>query len=124
MRAPQEKTLAASCHFFNVIPVWGLIFCGGIWYAIREESRFVVGHARQAMVFHATLLVALLVWVLLGLVCRILDVISASFSHFLNSLNDGIMALFYVVYLAFCLLGCVRTFTGRPFHYPLVGIRE
>jgi uncharacterized Tic20 family protein len=123
MRSTQEHSLAGVCHLFNVVPIWGLIAAGGIWYAVREESRFVVRHALQAMVFHAMLLVAGLVWLVLQLLCRLLQAISPALSNVLYGINDTIIQVLYVLYVGTCLLGCFRAFSGRPFRYPLVKIR-
>lgn len=124
MRQRQEQTLGGLCHLVNVIPVWGLILCGWIWYAVREESRYVVRHARQAMVFHAALLMALLVWVVLGLLGRLLSVFSIWLSEIIGYTNNVMMAAVMLIYAAVCLYGCVSTMAGRDFRYPWVRIHS
>jgi uncharacterized Tic20 family protein len=121
MRPPRENLCGAFCHLFNVIPVWGMIFCAVMWYALREESRRVVEAARQAMLFHGALLVALLVWMLVGLALRVLTPITPGLADFAASINDGMMTIVYAVYAFICLLGGARLATGGVFRYPLIG---
>lgn len=124
MRRRQEEVFSSLCHLLNILPVWGLVFCGGLWYLFREESRRVIYHARQAILFHLPLMVLLLVWMLMGLLSRILQVVFPGVGVILNNFNNWIMGGCYLVYLAICLWGFARTLSGFPFQYPLVSVKE
>ena len=120
MRRPREDSLCALCHFFNLIPVWGLIFCAWVWYALLEESRLVVFHARQAMAFHALALGVGLMWMVISLIGRILGVLSQSLADLLQLANNTVVTILTIAYVVACLWGCWCCLTGRPFRYPLV----
>lgn len=120
MRPRNEQQLAGLCHLFNAVPGWGMLFCGYVRYAMREESRLVVHHARQAMVFHSLILAGLMLWVLIELLCRVLAILSIYFSALLSSLNDLMVAGLIAVYVTTCLYGAWRCMSGRTFQYPLV----
>lgn len=123
MRTRQEEILSALCHLFNAVPLWGLLFCGWIWFSVREESRVVVTQARQAMIFHVLLMAGLLVWLLLGLLSRVVWALSPTLGGLLDNLNLLILALLLVAYVAVCLYGFARRLSGLPFAYPLLGNR-
>ena len=120
MRSHREYQFSALCHLLNALPLWGLFFCGWIWFALREESRMVVRHAQQAMIFHALLLAALSVWVLLGLLARIMGVLSQNLGDGLLLLNGWIIRLLLAAYIVICLYGSYRCLSRKPFRYPLV----
>ena len=124
MRQLQENRLSALCHAVNIIPFWGLVICGIVFFKVREESRRVQGQALQAMVFHAMLLGVTAVFFILQLLVRVLRVISAGLSEGLEAVNQGMVAVIFVVFAAFCLLGCVRCLRGEAFHYPLVRLPQ
>jgi uncharacterized Tic20 family protein len=123
MRIRQEQLVSALCHLFNAVPLWGLLFCGWVWFALREESRFVVRNARQAMMFHGLMMAGLLIWMMLEWFSRIIGVLSPALSSLLSQLNNLIVTIFLLSYVAICLAGSARCYSGRPFRYPLVGRR-
>jgi uncharacterized Tic20 family protein len=124
MRSSKEYPLIACCHLFNMAPAWGLIFCGWVWYGMREESRLVVAQARQAMAFHALLLLALLAWMAMWLLAQLFSVLSPTFGHWFMNVNNAIMLISYLLYAGVCLAGFARAMSGRLFRYPLVRIRR
>jgi uncharacterized Tic20 family protein len=123
MRAQREHVLSGLCHLFNAVPLWGLLYCGWMWYALREESRTVVYHARQAMTFHVVLMLGLLVYLALGFVARLLGVLLPELGGVFRQINDSILKAALLAYVAICVCGCVLCSTGRSFHYPLLGRR-
>lgn len=121
MRPRQEQHLSALCHLCNAVPLWGLLFCGWIWFQLREESRTVRREAQQAMMFHALLMSGLLLWILATLLTRILHSLSLeTASHLAARTNDIIFSGLMLAYVAICLTGCWRTLRDQSFRYPLV----
>ena len=123
MRPGQESFYCGLCHLCNAIPVWGLLFCGWIWYATREESRRVGVQARQAMVFHALLMTAALAYLILEILARILDVLAPLAGGPLHVVNQVIITVIYILYVGVCLWGSYRCFSGKDFRYPMIGRR-
>lgn len=124
MRARQEQHLSALCHLCNAIPLWGLFFCGCIWFQLREESRTVRRQAQQAMMFHVLLMGSLIIWILLELFARLLNALELpSACRLVSQLNGVIIWTTLAVYVTVCLAGCWRILSGRPFRYPLVRLR-
>ena len=123
MRTRQEQIVSALCHLFNAAPLWGLLFCGWVWFAMREQSRTVVRHARQAMIFHLLLMSGLLVWLLLDWLTRIIGVFSPSISGWLMQINNLILLVVLLAYVTICLIGFARCFSGQDFRYPLLSRR-
>lgn len=120
MRENQERFYAGTCHFFNWIPIWGILFAGAIWFFKREESRKVIFHARQAMRFHTLLMAILFVWCLINPIGKIVAEISPNFSRAFLWLNNRIFFSLYLVYLIVCLYGFTRTTAGYIFRYPII----
>jgi uncharacterized Tic20 family protein len=123
MRTRQEQLISALCHLFNAVPLWGLLFCGWVWFAMREESRGVVRQAQQAMTFHALLMGGLFIWMILEWFARIISVLSPTLSGILSETNSVILALLLLVYVSICLIGFARCLSGQPFQYPLLSRR-
>lgn len=121
MRTRQEQIVSALVHLFNAVPLWGLLFCGWVWFAMREESRQVVRQARQAMTFHTLLMGGLLIWMLLEWFSRLIKQLSPTLGNLLMGLNGAIVTGLLIIYAAVCLLGAARCLSGQPFNYPLVG---
>lgn len=124
MRAPQESNHAGFCHLCNMIPLWGLLYCGLVLYWMREESRYVVRNAREAMIFHSLLMAATFVFLVAGMLGRLLGVLSPGIGSFLNELNMVIFYAIVAVYWMICLYGAYRCFSQDDFHYPLIGRRR
>lgn len=124
MRTRQERILMASCDFLNAIPLWGLLFCGWVWFWQREESRPVVRAAQEAMMFHTLLMGGLLIYLLLGWVARLSAVLSPTLGFILDQLNLLIVTVLLIAYAAVCLYGGAHRLSGQSFHYPLVSRRK
>ena len=120
MRSEQEQQVAALCHLFNIIPLWGLLINGGIWFHLREESRKVVIHAYQAMIFHAMMLGVVLIYFVVWLLTKIIHSISERLAVMITQLNETIIWVLLIIYLVICLYGCIQCYRGRPFRYPLI----
>lgn len=120
MRARRESLCAGLCHLCNALLLWGLLFCGWMWYALREESRYVVRHARQAMVFHTLMMATLLVYILIELVVEVLRVLSPALGTGLHRVNTVLFVAVLVAYWSVCLFGAWRCLRGHDFHYPLL----
>ncbi|MCE5230928.1 DUF4870 domain-containing protein [bacterium] len=121
MRAPQESMYSGLCHLFNMIPLWGLLYCGWVFYSMREESRYIVRHAREAMIFHSLLMAATLVFLISELLRRLIAVLSPAIGSFLHNMNITIFMTVVAVYWVICLLGAWRCFSRQNFHYPFIG---
>ncbi len=124
MRAPQESNNAGLCHLFNMVPLWGLLYCGWVLYSMREESRYIVRNAREAMIFHSLLMAATFVFLVTGMLGRLIGVLAPAVGAFLNELNMTIFYAFVAVYWAICFYGACRCFAQYEFHYPLIGRRR
>lgn len=124
MRAPQESNYAGLCHLFNMIPLWGLLYCGWALYSMREESRHIVRNAREAMIFHSMLMAAALVFLVSEMLGRLIGVLAPGIGSFLHELNMTIFLAVAMVYWAICFYGACRCFSQNDFHYPLIGRRR
>ena len=120
MRAGREHQWSALCHLCNAVPVWGMLFAGAIWFHLREESREVVGHARQAILFHGILLMVALVYMIVGFLSKILQFISAALGQTIDRMNDVIFYGLLAAYIGICLYGAVQCLHGLAFRYPLI----
>jgi uncharacterized Tic20 family protein len=119
MRARQEQVIEAFCHLSNAIPIWGLFFCGVVWFWLREESRSVVRQARDAMVFHSLILVPMLLWCFLFQVIRLVRYLApAWFCELLYWINNGMLLIVYIAFALVCLWGMLCRLRGEPFRYP------
>ena len=123
MRMQRERLYSGLCHLFNAIPVWGFVICGLVWLTLREESRAVVFHARQAMTFHVLLMLGLLAYWVLVITARILWQLSPALSSFIAQMNNDILKILLIAYIAVCLYGAILCFSGQRFRYPLLGNR-
>ena len=124
MRPQQEQLVGSLCHLFNAVPVWGLLFCGWIWMTMREESRTVVYHARQAMMFHSLLMVVLVAWIMLEMLAKVLNVLSPLLGGLFHHVNTALVCGVLGIYVIICLLGFLRSRAGQAFHYPLIKINR
>lgn len=124
MRAPEESVHAGLCHLCNMIPLWGLLYCGGVYFWMREESRYVVRNAREAMMFHCLLMLITLVFLVADILRRLMGVIIPPLGSLLWTVNMIIFAAVVVAYWATCLYGACRCFSNLQFHYPLIGRRR
>lgn len=125
MRRPQEEYLAATCHLLNAVPLWGLLFCGWVWFDNREKSRYLVDQSRQAIVFQCLFLGVLLVWIIFTLIGRLLGMLFPPAMGFMDFFS-GLFAIgSLILYIAICIQGAVSclTNTEEPFRYPIVGRR-
>lgn len=121
MRTRQEHQLCALCHLFNAIPLWGLLFCGWIWYAMREESRLVTGQARQSMFFHGLMMSGAFIFITLDLFVRVINYLSPMLGSILSMINITVMSVFMVLYVGCCLWGAHQSLKDQSFRYPIVG---
>ena len=121
MRRQEEQTRAALCHFFNAIPLWGLIFCGVIWFDSREKSRYLVAQARQAMYFHGALMCGILVLMIAYLFAFLIGIIFPLIGGFLDFVNRSMGWVLIIVYVGICVWGGAQCWRGEPFRYPFVG---
>jgi uncharacterized Tic20 family protein len=131
-----ERTLAALAHasiVTNGLSLIGLIAAATIWATQRERSRYVSGHAIQALAFQGlTLVVALILGLSWGM-CLVLSLLPLALRPELypNGQIPGpfwlalsgmvIPALFGLLATIYGLFGAVQAYRGRPFFYPLVG---
>lgn len=121
MRRTDEQAMAALLHLCNVIPLWGLIFCGGMWFINRETSRYMVAQSRQALYFHGFFLFGILVWMLIELVTKLLKYLFPPLGVPLSFLNTLIITGLLIVYIFICLWGAWRCWSGENFRYPFLG---
>jgi uncharacterized Tic20 family protein len=121
MRRRDEQMMAALCHLFNGVPLWGLIFNGLVWFDSQEKSRFLVMQARQAMVFHGLFLACMFIWSIVELFTKLLGVLFAPLGSTLGFLNSAIIIALLALYLCTCLFGALRCWSGESFRYPLIG---
>jgi len=123
VRSEQEHWIVGFCHLINIVPLWGLLICGGIWFRLREESREVVLHAQQAILFHIMMLCAVLIWSLVLIFVKIVQKISEPLALVIDRINDAFVLVLFIVYALICLFGCIQCLQGRSFRYPLVRIQ-
>lgn len=118
MRRAREDFYCALCHLLNALPLWGLVGCGLIWYFLREESRRVIIHAQRAVTFHTLLLGAILIYIILDLVSRLMIQLVPGLFDYLRTLNHWLIRGLVAGYVMVCLYGFVRCLMGHSFHYP------
>ena len=123
MRRRDEQTLAALCHFFNAIPIWGMIFSGFVLFDNREKSRFLAAQARQALLFHGLFLAVIVVWMLVELVTALLNALFAPLGSLLRFLNHVIVSAALIGFVGVCVWGGLRAWAGEFFRYPFIGDR-
>ncbi|MGI6125581.1 MAG: DUF4870 domain-containing protein [Planifilum sp.] len=104
MNAPtgEEKLLAALCHasafFFPIlIPL--------IVYLLKRDSLFVRNHAREALVFHLFMIIAIFL-------CKLLFIVLIGF------LLIVIAAMFYFITT---IIAVIRSLSGEEYRYPITG---
>ena len=124
MRTEQENLAASLCHLFNILPLWGLLTAGAIWFQLREESRRVVLHAQQAMIFNVMGLALVLIWLLVGLLAKVVKYVSLPLGQGLVLVNNGILLVLGAAYVIICLMGFARCLGGQSFHYPLIKVER
>lgn len=116
-----EELVASACHVFNAIPGWGMIASGLVWFRYREESRFLVRHATQALYFHGVLLAGVVLMVLLATIAKLMGVLLPTIGGLLTGFNGMVGTVLFIAYVAVCLYGGYQVFRGRNFRYPIVG---
>lgn len=120
-RQEQEHNLAALCHLCNVVPIWGLIFCGMVWFNSREKSRYLIEQTQQAMVFHGALMLAFIAVVVVQILSGIVAYVIPFVGTPLDFINHAITYILLLAYTVACLWGAVSCYQGKPFRYPFVG---
>jgi uncharacterized Tic20 family protein len=120
MRRQQEQDLAAIGHACNVVPVWGLVLCGLIWFYARERSRYLTAQAQQAMVFHGLLLFMLVVWSLIELFARLIGFLVPLLGDLIKTFNLAVIYAALAGYVIICLVGAWRCWREGSFRYPLI----
>lgn len=121
MRRRDEHMMAALCHLFNAVPLWGLIFNVVIWYDARERSRFLAAQSRQAMLFHGAFLACIVIWSVVELFTLLLGALFRPLGATLGFFNSAIIIALLALYLSVCLFGALRCWSGESFRYPLIG---
>ena len=124
MRRSDEQAWAALVHFLNAIPVWGLFFCGSLWFINREKSHYIVAQALKAMYFHSLFLCGLLIWIVITLVTIVLSHLFTPLAALLTVINPIIIVILMALHISICLWGTMRCWSGRSFSYPLVSERK
>lgn len=117
----EERGFAAAVHLVNILPLWGFIFLVGIWIYFKERSREVVFHVQQALAFQTAFLGVGVVWLFFSVLFKIVGRLSPGLGALLDRANTFFLVVIFTLYACTCLAGCVATYMGRPFLYPLVG---
>ncbi|MFH0795158.1 MAG: DUF4870 domain-containing protein [bacterium] len=123
MLKQNEREASALIHVGIIIPGWGLLIAGLVWFYFKELSRRVVFQAQQAIFFQILLLLAGVVALLLGNLCKLVEVVSPTFGEMLAKFNFWLFAGVFGVYAAVCLFGVYKVLCGEEFRYPIVGKR-
>lgn len=118
-----ERLWASLAHLVAAIPLWGVVGDTAIWLYFKERSRDVVFHAQQAIFFQAGVLAIGLVWVLVGMLQKIISVISAGVGSLVATANNFFLIVFLILYACVCLFGAYKTWSGGTFLYPVIGAR-
>ncbi|MEN9935062.1 MAG: hypothetical protein RLZZ387_1641 [Chloroflexota bacterium] len=131
-----ERLLGALAHasvVANIVNLAGIVTATIIWATQRERSRFVRGHALQALAYQGVVLLALLLMMVVWGACMTLSLLPAILRPELYT-EGGPPTGFWVVLatlvlplglaaasVAYGLFGAYQVFRGRPFRYPLAG---
>lgn len=119
----EERGFAAAAHLMAMVPLWGVIFLGGLWLYFRESSREVVFHVQQALVYHMLMLAAFCVWLIVELALMPVQVLSPWLAERSKEANLTLLGVVLAIYLLGALVGCVQTYRGAVFLYPVIGRR-
>lgn len=119
----EERGFAAAAHLMTMVPLWGVVFLACLWLYFRESSREVVFHVQQALVYHMVMLSAFCVWLLVDLALMPVQVLSPWLAAGAKEANFALLSIVLGVYGLGCLVGCVQTYRGQPFLYPVIGRR-
>ena len=128
-----ERLLAALANGAVILPMWGLILSALIWITQREKSEYVRRQGGQALAWQISLIGIMF----LGMICY-----AGSFflmmggifmfgnpdmgpppAFFVPFLTMGCMSLAMLTFIVVGLWAAVRTFSGRDFQYPIIGVK-
>ncbi|MBB5174703.1 DUF4870 domain-containing protein [Texcoconibacillus texcoconensis] len=106
-----EKSLAALCHSFALIPFPPLtiMMTGAFWFIMRSKSQLINESGRKALDFQMSILFYIVVLWGLGTFQIIPPEISAVFL-----LGIALVYIFYVISVIFAV---TFTIVGKPFNY-------
>ena len=103
----EERALAAACHILTIpsfaIPSGNILLPLAIWLFRKDDSPFVAAHAKEAINFQITILVA--GWVFLAL-CFVL----VGIPFFIATV---------VLDVVCAVVAAVKAYHGKPYRYPL-----
>ena len=128
----EERVMAGLAHISVVMIGWGIIVPVIVWVTEREKSRFASFQALQALAYQ-------LLFMLLYMICSFGAMIPAMGVQLLvfnvpNSSDSvapyfaltpvlAMLAIFCFLglYILVGIIGSIMSFTGKDFHYPLLG---
>jgi len=117
----EEKKFSALAHIFALIPFWGILGNGIIWYSFKEKSKEVIFHAHQAIFFQITLLIFFGFALLVELFCRLLKVVHLDLAMLLSRFNHLIFYIGVLIYALMCLFAAWTILSGSNYEYPIIG---
>jgi len=120
---PPERGPATLAHLVSLLPLWGVVFAGGVSYYYRGNSRAVAFQARQAIVVHLAFLAVGTAGILIRLLATLLDTafpgigFEAAAEWF-----DSVKAVgLYVVFCFFPVAAATLCAMGYNIVYPWIG---
>lgn len=119
----EERGFAAAAHLMAIVPLWGVVFLAGLWLYFRESSREVVFHVQQALVYQMMMLAAFCVWLIVELALMPVRVLAPWLADRAGEVNLTLLGVVLALYAVGCLVGCVQTYRGQAFLYPVIGRR-
>ena len=132
---PDERLVAGLVYLGGLLPIWGILIAWVVREAWRERSRHVVFHTTQCIWFHASLLLAFIVFSVIHLACRILLEIEgpegsgaepALVARLLSGaqrVNEWMMLALSAGFVVTTLVVAWRVMDGRSVSLPFLGSR-
>lgn len=120
---PKDKEIAGLIHLLNIIPLWGVLFNGIIWYLVREKNEDLVFNALQAIFFHSIFLALFIIGCGIHLFCLPIKFIVEQIGVLFIAINWSVIVICWVGYICTCLYGSYKKFNGEDFEYPFVGAK-
>lgn len=119
----KDREFAGITHLVNIVPLWGLVFNGVIWYIFKDKSKYVVFNAIQSIFFHLFFLTVMIIGIAFQVFIMLIKLLLSQIGSLLEFGNWTVMMVFFTVYILTCILGAWRIFNGEDFLYPFIGKR-
>jgi uncharacterized Tic20 family protein len=134
----QERILASILHLSAAIPVFGIFLPLLVWIFKKDKSGFLSFQSLQSLVYQGTGILTFIIGMLLYILSFFVVFAGSFFTlaitgghsdpppiffilFFLPLLVFFLIIIFYVFYVIYCIIGCIKILKKGDFKYIFIG---